>query len=264
MPRALKISSIVLLPGGGGGANAAKAQQRCIRACDGKRVCHHVSTQHCGKELSVVPPDHNAKLGPAEGDGNRPFMSSTAAAELDALSSGPEGAGVPSATPSSVAAMGTHAPSNRGFIFFFLNKFNWEERMANRLKTVDDLVSELNSNGVSKVIRAQLRPHPALLKKSKGSSCEKSLTYRMTQDPEMIPDGKGDDGHRKYALVFSDERWCVRRCPCRWGQLLACHHARTLIKLCATHAQAIQNSAREGPVRSAGICCVRRTVAIRH
>ena len=30
--------------------------------------------------------------------------------------------------------------------------------MANRLKTVDDLVSELNSNGVSKVVRAQLRP----------------------------------------------------------------------------------------------------------
>ena len=89
--------------------------------------------------------------------------------------------------------------------------------MANRLKTVDDLVSELNSNGGSKVVRAQLRPRPALLKKSKGSSSENSLTDRMTQDPEMVPDGKGDDGHRKYALVFSDERWCVRRCLCRLG-----------------------------------------------
>ena len=101
-------------------------------------------------------------------------------------------------------------------LFFFANKFK-QERMANRLKTVDDLVSELNSNGVSKVVRAQLRPRPALLKKSKGSSSENSLTDRMTQDPEMVPDGKGDDGHRKYALVFSDERWCVRRCLCRLG-----------------------------------------------
>ncbi|MGB1591671.1 MAG: hypothetical protein ACPIOQ_02875 [Promethearchaeia archaeon] len=103
------------------------------------------------------------------------MTSSTAAAVVDARSSGSEGAGVPSATPSSVAAMGTHAPSNRGFVFFFPKKFK-QERMANRLKTVDDLVSELNSNGVSKVVRAQLRPRPALLKKKAKAAAAKTAS----------------------------------------------------------------------------------------
>jgi len=44
-----------------------------------------------------------------------------------------------------------------------------------RLKTVDDLISELNSEGARK-------------------------------DPVVVPDGKGQDGKRKYAVVFSDER----------------------------------------------------------
>ena len=45
-----------------------------------------------------------------------------------------------------------------------------------KLKTVDDLVSDLNSEGARK-------------------------------DPIVVPDGKGQDGKRKYAIVFSDERW---------------------------------------------------------